>query len=125
MVQILGREFTRVNPISHPLRAPAILAVLTDDRGWQAGFPIFLRFFGSTFQHSLHRGGYRVEVAVNGDEALRLARELKPDAITLDILMPQMDGWAVLAALKEDPELEKIPVTMLSIVEDRRIVIDD
>ena len=69
----------------------------------------------------LGRGGYRVEVATNGEDAVRLAREISPDAITLDVLMPQMDGWAVLGALKEDPELEKIPVTMLSIVDDRRI----
>ncbi len=69
----------------------------------------------------LGRGGYRVEVASNGEEAVRLAREVSPDAITLDVLMPQMDGWAVLGALKDDPELEKIPVAMLSIVDDRRI----
>ena len=69
----------------------------------------------------LGRGGYRVETAANGKEALRLARELSPDAITLDVLMPQMDGWAVLSALKEDPALESIPVSMLSIVDDRRI----
>ncbi len=69
----------------------------------------------------LSRGGYRVEVATNGEEAMRLAREISPDAITLDVLMPQMDGWAVLGALKEDPELENIPVAMLSIVDDRHI----
>ncbi len=69
----------------------------------------------------LGRGGYRVVVASNGEEAVHLAREISPDAITLDVLMPQMDGWAVLAALKEDPALESIPVTMLSIVDDRRI----
>ncbi len=69
----------------------------------------------------LGRGGYRVVEAANGEEALRLAREISPDAITLDVLMPQMDGWAVLGALKEDPELEKIPVTMLTIVDDQRI----
>ncbi len=69
----------------------------------------------------LHRGGYRVTVATNGEEALRLAREIAPDAITLDVLMPQMDGWAVLSALKDDPELAKIPVAILSIVDDRRV----
>ncbi|MDP6346250.1 MAG: response regulator, partial [Alphaproteobacteria bacterium] len=69
----------------------------------------------------LGRGGYRVETAADGPEALRLARQLSPDAITLDILMPQMDGWAVLGALKEDPALENIPVTVLSILDDRRI----
>ena len=50
---------------------------------------------------------------------MRLARELKPAAITLDVMMPGMDGWAVLSALKADPELAEIPVTMLTIVEDR------
>lgn len=69
----------------------------------------------------LGRGGFRVETAANGEEALRLARELSPDAITLDVLMPQMDGWAVLSALKDDPALEPIPVSMLSIVDERRI----
>ncbi len=69
----------------------------------------------------LSRAGYRVEAAENGEDALRMAREIRPDAITLDVLMPQMDGWAVLSALKEDPELRSIPITMLSIVDERRI----
>ncbi|MEH6405528.1 MAG: response regulator [Sneathiella sp.] len=69
----------------------------------------------------LNRAGYRVKAAASGEEAIQMARDIKPDAITLDILMPQMDGWAVLAALKNDPETEKIPITMLSIIDDRRI----
>jgi len=69
----------------------------------------------------LGRGGYRVEEAESGEEALRLARKILPDAITLDVLMPHMDGWAVLSALKDDPKLENIPVTMLSIVDDSRM----
>ena len=67
------------------------------------------------------RAGYRVEVAADGEEGLRLARELRPAAITLDVLMPGMDGWAVLAALKEDPDLAEIPVIMVSILENRSI----
>ena len=69
----------------------------------------------------LRRGGYRTEAADGGAEGLRLAREILPDAITLDVLMPQMDGWAVLTALKEDPAVEHIPVVMLSVVEDEHI----
>jgi signal transduction histidine kinase/DNA-binding response OmpR family regulator len=69
----------------------------------------------------LNRGGYKVETAEGGGEGLRLAREIKPDAITLDVLMPHMDGWAVLTALKEDPALEHIPVVMLSVVDDEHI----
>ncbi|MDP6572309.1 MAG: PAS-domain containing protein [Rhodospirillales bacterium] len=69
----------------------------------------------------LGRNGYHVRAAANGEEALSLAERLRPDAITLDVLMPGMDGWAVLGALKDNAELSEIPVIMLSIVDDRRI----
>ncbi len=69
----------------------------------------------------LSRSGYRVETASGGEQALALAREVEPDAITLDVLMPTMDGWAVLAALKDDPALAAIPVIMVTIVDDRSI----
>ena len=49
---------------------------------------------------------------------LRLARQLRPVAITLDVMMPDMDGWSVLAALKADAALRDIPVIMLTIVDD-------
>jgi CheY-like chemotaxis protein len=61
-----------------------------------------------------------VEVAPNGSEGLRLARVLKPSAITLDVMMPDMDGWMVLSELKADSELAHIPVIMVSMVEDRQ-----
>ena len=60
-----------------------------------------------------------VVTAPDGDEGLRLARELQPDVITLDVMMPGIDGWAVLAALKADPDLADIPVVMLTIVDDK------
>jgi CheY-like chemotaxis protein len=69
----------------------------------------------------LSKEGFRVESASGGEEGLLLARELRPDAITLDVLMPEMDGWAVLAALKADPDLAEIPVIMLTIVDDRNL----
>jgi signal transduction histidine kinase/CheY-like chemotaxis protein len=69
----------------------------------------------------LLRGGYTVKTAVNGTEALRLTRELKPDAITLDVMMPEMDGWEVLAEIKNDPDLADIPVIMATIKDDRNI----
>jgi hypothetical protein len=50
----------------------------------------------------LAKEGYRVVHARNGAEALRLAREVRPDAITLDVMMPQVDGWSVLGQLKSD-----------------------
>src|SRR5262249_66968 len=53
-------------------------------------------------QRFLTKEGFRVVTASSGDEGLRRARELRPDAITLDVMMPGMDGWAVLSALKAD-----------------------
>src|SRR5581483_2478929 len=57
--------------------------------------------------------------AASGEEGLRLAREHRPNIITLDVLMPGMDGWAVLQALKSDPELRDIPVIMATMIGDR------
>ena len=69
----------------------------------------------------LSREGYGVVEAANGESGLRLARELHPELITLDILMPGMDGWAVLAGLKADPALAGIPVILQTILEDRNL----
>jgi CheY-like chemotaxis protein/two-component sensor histidine kinase len=69
----------------------------------------------------LAKNGYRIETAPSGEAGMRLARELLPDAITLDVLMPHMDGWAVLAAIKADKKLAHIPVIMVSIVDDRKM----
>jgi CheY-like chemotaxis protein len=52
-------------------------------------------------------------------EGLKLARELHPAAITLDVMMPDVDGWTVLAAIKGDPELADIPVILISIVDEK------
>ena len=67
----------------------------------------------------LDKEGFHVVTANSGEQGLRLAHECQPAAITLDVMMPEMDGWSVLRALKADPELHKIPVIMLSMIEDR------
>jgi len=67
----------------------------------------------------LAKDGVRTVSASTGDEGLRLARELKPSVITLDVLMPGKDGWAVLRELKEDPELASIPVIMITMVDEK------
>ena len=54
-------------------------------------------------------------------KGIRRARELRPDVITLDILMPQKDGWKVLAELKADPDLSSIPVVLVSIIDDKQL----
>jgi CheY-like chemotaxis protein len=69
-------------------------------------------------QRYLTREGFTVRTAASGPEGLLLARTLRPAAITLDVMMPEMDGWSVLKALKEDAELRSIPVIMLTMVDD-------
>jgi CheY-like chemotaxis protein len=72
-------------------------------------------------QRFLAREGFRVVTASSGEEGLRQATALRPDVITLDVMMPGMDGWAVLSALKADPEVADVPVIMLTIVDDRNL----
>jgi signal transduction histidine kinase/CheY-like chemotaxis protein len=72
-------------------------------------------------QRFLGKEGFRVVTAASGEEGLRRAREIRPDAITLDVMMPGLDGWAVLSALKADTDLADIPVVMLTIVDDKNL----
>ena len=66
----------------------------------------------------LTREGFTVIVTSGGVEGLEMARRIQPRAITLDVMMPDMDGWSVLAELKNDPELHDIPVIMVTMVDD-------
>lgn len=67
----------------------------------------------------LTKAGFHVHTASSGAEGLRLAEQIRPNAITLDVLMPEMDGWAVLSALKAHPTLADTPVIMLTITDNR------
>jgi len=70
-------------------------------------------------ERSLSKDGISVVTATSGEEGLRMAHELQPAAITLDVMMPDMDGWSVLRALKADPRLREVPVVMLTMVDDK------
>jgi signal transduction histidine kinase/DNA-binding response OmpR family regulator len=70
---------------------------------------------------NLKGAGYRLLQASSGDEALSLARSTRPDAITLDVMMPKPDGWDVLSALKADANLRDIPVVIVTMLSDRGI----
>ncbi|MFL5576579.1 MAG: response regulator, partial [Gemmatimonadaceae bacterium] len=94
-------------PEPPPASGPTLL-VIDDDA---TARELMQRFFATE--------GFQIVTASSGADGLRLAKELRPDAITLDVLMPGMDGWAVLSALKGDPELANIPVIMLTIVEEK------
>jgi CheY-like chemotaxis protein len=103
-----GAAATRPGPLDSP-GAPTVLVI--DDEA--AVRDLMQRF--------LTREGFRVVTAAAGEEGLQRARELRPDAITLDVMMPGMDGWAVLSALKADAAVADIPVIMLTIVDDKNL----
>lgn len=72
-------------------------------------------------QSFLIREGYSVTVTSSGSDGLRLARELRPDVVTLDIAMPGMDGWSVLSAIKNDPDLAETPVIVLTMADNKNL----
>jgi PAS domain S-box-containing protein len=72
-------------------------------------------------RNHLMRAGYRVEEAPDGRTGLARARAFPPAAITLDAIMPGMDGWAVLSALKSDPKTAGIPVVMATVLDEARL----
>jgi signal transduction histidine kinase/DNA-binding response OmpR family regulator/HAMP domain-containing protein len=90
-----------------PINAPLIL-IIDDDATVRE---VIGRF--------LEREGFSVAKADGGKEGLRLARELCPAAVTLDIMMPDLDGWTVLAAIKGDPDLVDLPVVLMTIVDEK------
>lgn len=69
-------------------------------------------------QHILEKRSYQVFVAVNGREALGLAKQNKPTIVVTDIIMPEMDGYQLCEAIKADEDLESIPVIMLTVLSD-------
>src|SRR5262249_19868141 len=67
-----------------------------------------------------HQAGLKVLVAARGADAIALAREFKPSAVSLDVFLPDMLGWSVLSQLKQDPATRHIPVQIVTQDEDRQ-----
>ena len=72
-------------------------------------------------QRFLEKKGFEVKTAKSGIEGINLAKAIQPEAITLDVMMPGMDGWSVLTALKAHPKTANIPVIMMSMVDDQNL----
>ena len=72
------------------------------------------RFLRKAAETALKRHGFTVLAAIDGEEALRMARAEAPDIVLLDLIMPKLQGFEVLRALKADPATTKIPVIILS-----------
>ncbi len=106
---ILSTQSRMARQVVRRQNAQTQVLVVDDDA---AARDLLTRFFT--------REAFQVTCASNGEDGLYLARMLKPDLITLDVMMPGMDGWTVLASLKADPELSQIPVIMMTIVDQKK-----
>jgi signal transduction histidine kinase/CheY-like chemotaxis protein len=106
---VLPGEETALAPAQLSEGAPTVL-VIDDD---PTVHDLVQRFF--------NKEGLNMIAARSGEEGIRLAKELHPAVITLDVLMPGMDGWAVLTELKADPALSEIPVIMLTIMDEKQM----
>jgi signal transduction histidine kinase/CheY-like chemotaxis protein len=123
----VGSTFTMRLPAGAPQTAPArrkipdvlkppadetstMVLVIDDDRDVR-----------EMLTHELNKEGFHVIAAGKGEEALLLAREMHPRVITLDVMMPGMDGWFVLSALKSDPATADIPVVIVSLIDDKNL----
>jgi PAS domain S-box-containing protein len=110
-------ELERVEPAPAPAAAGSLeigsdspLALIVDDD----------REAQELLALALHSHGYRTIVAATGEDALALARRVRPQVITLDVFLPTIDGWDVLRILRTDPGTADIPVVMVTISSDRR-----
>jgi signal transduction histidine kinase/CheY-like chemotaxis protein len=95
-------------PIAAPAASSGCILVIDDDPAVH-----------QLLANALGPAGYTLKFATSGAEGLRLAKELRPIVITLDVIMPEMDGWVVLARLKDDPDLAAIPIIMLTVRADQ------
>jgi CheY-like chemotaxis protein len=118
-----GSTFTvRLPAALAPAGASAEASLVTSPRPDGAGTVLVIDddpVVRDVMHRFLNDEGFRVATASDGAEGLRLARELCPAVITLDVLMPHMDGWAVLTALKAEPGLADIPVIMLTMIDEK------
>jgi signal transduction histidine kinase/DNA-binding response OmpR family regulator len=111
-------------PVVAPAPQPAVSAEAVERPSSTSGWPLVLvveddQHIATVLRTYLEADGYRVEVVADGQQAIQVARNLVPFAITLDISLPKLDGWSVLNALKREPATSDIPVVVVSIVDNR------
>ncbi|GGD94039.1 hypothetical protein GCM10011390_10960 [Aureimonas endophytica] len=97
-------------PGPEPAEGAKLVLVIDDD---QSARDLMTRF--------LAREGFAVQTAADGLSGLQFARDLRPSIILLDVTMPRMDGWAVLRSLKSDPDLQSIPVVMVTVIDEHHL----
>jgi CheY-like chemotaxis protein len=120
----LGQGGMRPQPERLP-RAPSIERVPDDRDDLNEGDSVLMiveddPHYARIVADLAREQGLKVLIAMNGGEALEMARAFRPTAISLDVFLPDMLGWTVLSRLKQDPALRHIPVQMLTLDEDRQ-----
>jgi signal transduction histidine kinase/DNA-binding response OmpR family regulator/PAS domain-containing protein len=118
-----GSTFTLVLPAVCPAAAPEVTTSSAPARRAGALGTVLIiddeKPAHELLERELAGAGYHILHAAGGREGLKVAKQARPDVITLDIIMPDLDGWSVLKALKADPELCDIPVVLVTIMRDR------
>jgi HAMP domain-containing protein/CheY-like chemotaxis protein/signal transduction histidine kinase len=110
MVRVSERPVEKIPDDRQNLKeGEPVLLIVEDD-------PVYAR----VLIDQARKNGFKVLVAMRGGDALSLAREFRPSAISLDVFLPDMLGWTVLSQLKQDPTLRHIPVQILTLDEDRQ-----
>ena len=116
-----GSVFTLVLPTRTPARVVVEAGEAVKANGHGAGALVLVveddPAAAELLTRQLVAAGYRTEVAKTGNEALAKARELQPAAITLDIILPEVDGWEVISRLKSDDRTSSIPIIVVSVVD--------
>ena len=118
-----GSTFTLILPAVCPAATPEVTTSSAPARRADALGTVLIiddeKPAHELLERELAGAGYHILHAAGGREGLKLAKQARPDVITLDIIMPDLDGWSVLKALKADPELCDIPVVLVTIMGDR------
>jgi CheY-like chemotaxis protein len=132
--QAKNLQVTRVFPEESPgpaqfstVPSQLLMPLITDDRGTvQPGDRVVLiveddATFARLLQDMAHEKGFKALVTSSGEEAVQLSKQFPLTAITLDILLPDLDGWTVLDRIKLDPQTRHVPVHIISIDESQRL----
>jgi phosphate regulon transcriptional regulator PhoB len=97
-------EVTTRRPGDTPGRRPTVRVLIAEDE----------RDVAELIRYTLAREGFEVVVATNGADALRQAKDSRPDLVLLDLMLPQVNGWELCRRLKQDPATRALPVIMLT-----------
>jgi signal transduction histidine kinase/DNA-binding response OmpR family regulator len=118
-----GSTFTMTLPATGPDAEAEVVAAAAGPARIAATATVLIidddKAIHDLLEQELAAKGYHVLHATGGREGLKVAKQTRPDVITLDIIMPDLDGWSVLKALKDDLELRDIPVVLVTIMGDR------